>query len=44
MRASPPPTGYGSWSLRLLARQVVELGSVDSIRHETVRQTLEQTA
>ncbi len=44
LRLGPPPTGYGSWSLRLLARQVVELGSVDSIRHETVRQTLEQTA
>ena len=40
LRLGPPPPGCGSWSLRLLARQVVELGIVDSISHETVRQTL----
>ena len=42
-RLGPPPAGYGSWTLRLLARQVVELEIVDSISHETVRQTLKKT-
>ena len=44
MRLGPPPEGYGNWSLRLLARQVVELGLVDSISHETVGRTLKKTA
>ena len=39
MRLGPPPEGYGNWSLRLLARQVVELGTVDSINQETVGRT-----
>ena len=37
MRLGPPPKGYGNWSLRLLARQVVKLKMVESISHETVR-------
>ena len=44
LRLGPPPEGYASWSLRLLARRVVELGMVDSISHETARQTLKKTA
>ena len=44
LRPSPAPAGYGNWSLRLLARHVVELGIVGSISHETVRQTLKKTA
>lgn len=44
MRLGPPPKGYGNWSLRLLARQVVELEIVESVSHETVRQTLKKTA
>ena len=44
LRLGPPPTGYGNWSLRLLARQVVALGIVDSISHETVGRTLKKTA
>lgn len=44
LRLGTPPQGYGSWSLRLLARQVVELGIVGTISHETVRQTLKKTA
>ena len=44
LRPSPPPPGYATWSLRLLARRVVELGIVDSISHETVRRTLRKTA
>jgi transposase len=37
-----PPEGYDRWSLRLLAKRVVELGIVDSISHETVRKTLKK--
>lgn len=38
-----PPKGAGRWTLRLLADQLVELGYVDAISHETVRQTLKKT-
>ena len=44
MRLGPPPKGYANWTLRLLANKVVELGIVDSISYETVRQTLKKTA
>ena len=44
LRLGSRPEGYANWSLRLLARHVVELGLVDSISHETVRQTLRKTA
>ena len=37
-----PPTGYGTGTLRLLARKVVELEIVDSVSHKTVRQTLKK--
>ncbi len=43
MRLGPPPKGYANWTLRLLARKVVELRIVDSISHETVRRTLKKT-
>ena len=43
MRLGPPPKGFATWSLRLLAEQVVELEIVDSISYETVRQTLKKT-
>ena len=43
-RLGPPPRGYSSWTLRLLARKVVELEIVGSISHETVRRTLKKTA
>ena len=42
-RLGPPPKGYANWTLRLLARKVVELEIVDSVSHETVRQTLKKT-
>ena len=38
-----PPRGYSSWTLRLLAREAVELEIAESISHETVRQTLKKT-
>jgi hypothetical protein len=43
MRLSPPPKGYANWTLRLLARKVVELEIADSISYETVRRTLKKT-
>jgi Homeodomain-like domain len=43
MRLGPPPTGYANWTLRLLARKVVELEIVESLSHETVRRTLKKT-
>ncbi len=42
-RLGAPPKGYANWTLRLLARKVVELGIVDSVSHETVRRTLKKT-
>ena len=39
-----PPAGFGHWTLRLLADQMVELEIVESISPETVRQTLKKTA
>ena len=44
LRLGPPPKGFANWSLRLLAEKVVELELVDSISHETVRQTLKKMA
>lgn len=43
LRLGPPPKGYANWTLRLLARKVVELEIADSISHETVRRTLKKT-
>ncbi len=43
MRLGQPPKGFANWSLRLLAEHVVELGLVESISHETIRQTLKKT-
>lgn len=42
-RLGPPPKGYANWTLRLLARKVVELKIVDAISYETVRRTLKKT-
>jgi hypothetical protein len=38
-----PPKGRARWSLRLLADKMVELKVVDTVSHETVRQTLKKT-
>jgi hypothetical protein len=43
LRLGKPPAGYGHWTLRLLADQLVELEVVESISPETVRQTLKKT-
>jgi hypothetical protein len=43
MRLGPPPKGFANWTLRLLARKLVELEVVEAISHETVRATLKKT-
>ncbi len=42
-RLGPPPKGYANWTLRLLARKVVELEIVPEVSRETVRRTLKKT-
>ena len=37
-----PPAGQLRWTLKLLGRRMVELGIVESISHETVRQVLKK--
>lgn len=44
LRLGKPPAGFANWTLRLLTQNVVELEIVESISHETVRQTLKKTA
>jgi transposase len=40
---SQAPTGYSRWTLRLLADQMVVMGYVENISHESVRQVLKKT-
>ena len=44
LRLGKPPSGYGHWTLHLLADQLVALEVVDSISHETVRKALKKMA
>lgn len=43
-RLGPPPPGYANWTLRLLARKVVELEIAESVSYETVRRLLKKAA
>lgn len=43
LSCSEPPEGRAVWTLRLLAEKVVELGYVESISHEAIRQALKKT-
>ena len=43
LACSQPPEGKSRWPLRLLAEQAVELKIVDTVSHESVRQTLKKT-
>jgi len=43
LRCSEPETGHSSWTLELLADQMVALNYVTSISHESVRQILKKT-
>jgi transposase len=38
-----PPAGFARWTLRLLADRFVDIGHVEHICPETVRQTLKKT-
>jgi len=40
---SQAPEGHARWTLRMLADKMVELDIVESVSHETVRQTLKKT-
>jgi transposase len=42
LACSAPPDGRARWTLRLLAQRMVELADVDTLSHETVRQTLKK--
>src|SRR5919205_4204536 len=42
LACSAPPEERARWSLRLLARCMIELAYVDTLSHETVRQTLKK--
>jgi len=44
LACSAPPEGRARWTLHLLADKLVELEVVESISHETVRQTLKKTS
>jgi hypothetical protein len=43
LRLGQPPAGYGKWTLRLLARKVVELEIVEAVSYQTIRRTLKKT-
>ncbi len=43
MACAVPPDGAARWSLRLMADELVRLEVVETISHETVRQTLKKT-
>jgi hypothetical protein len=40
LRCQPAPAGHERWTLRLLAKRLAQLEYIDSVSHETVRQTL----
>ena len=42
-RLGPPPKGYANWTLRLLARKVVELGIAPTMSRMTASRTLKKT-
>jgi transposase len=37
-----PPAGQSRWTLNLLSHRMVELGIVESVSHETIRQVLKK--
>jgi transposase len=43
LACSEAPEGRSQWSLRLLADRLIQLGAVEYVSHETVRQTLKKT-
>lgn len=43
LACSEPPPGYGRWTLRLLADQMVKLGYLDAVSHVTIGEWLKKT-
>jgi transposase len=43
LTCSSPPEGQGRWTMKMLAERMVQLGHLESISNETVRQTLKKT-
>jgi transposase len=43
LACSEPPAGFGRWTLRLLADQMVELGYLDAVSHVTIGEWLKKT-
>ena len=43
LRCSEPPLGESGWTLRLLAGKMIQLGFVETISYESVRQILKKT-
>lgn len=43
LACSDPPAGRARWTLRLLADELVRLEVVETVSHETIRRTFEQT-
>ena len=44
LRCGPPPPGQATWTLQLLADQLVALHVVETLSYETVRQTIKKTS
>ena len=44
LACSAPPPGRATWTMRLLADKLVELGQVAAVSDETVRRTLKKTS
>ena len=44
LRCQDPPDGAQHWTLRLLSEQMIQLGYVENISHESVRQLLKKTS
>jgi transposase len=44
LACSAAPTGHARWTLRLLADKAVQLGFVDTISHNAVKEILKKTA
>ena len=43
LACGPPPEGRARWTLRVLAERMVVLGYIETVSHETVRTTLQET-
>ncbi len=43
LTCSSPPDGQKRWTMKMLAERIVQLGHVETISSETVRQTLKKT-